>query len=82
MMMAYLWSLKSGTHVQPIPHACPELYTAVSPSGHFATTLDVAAQVFAELLAHPSIQTQTEARARISLDCAFRKRGPPTPLAS
>jgi hypothetical protein len=80
MMMAYLWSLKSGTHVQPIPRACPEIYTAVSPSGHADTTLDVAAQVFADL-SHPSVQTQTEARARIAMDRAFRKRGPPAPLA-
>jgi len=38
----------------------------------------VSAAVYAEVVSHPAVQAQTEARYRLALDRARQKRGPPS----
>jgi hypothetical protein len=42
----------------------------------------VAALTFAEIVAHPSVRPQTEAKRRIAFDRSRQKRGPPAPFLS
>jgi hypothetical protein len=51
---------------------------AVAPVFHlttFAPSTDTA--IFAEVVSHPAVHAQTEARHRVSFDRARQKRGPP-----
>ena len=41
----------------------------------------VSAAVYAEVVSHPAVQAQTEARYRLALDRARQKRGPPSGMA-
>ena len=66
-----------GTHVSAPPMRCPAYPKAVSPSRHLDLSLDAAALTFAEAVSHPAIRRQTEAWARVALDGARQKRGPP-----
>jgi hypothetical protein len=34
-------------------------------------------RIFAEIASHPSVRSQTQARARVALDRSRQKRGPP-----
>jgi hypothetical protein len=77
MMMAYLASRLPGTRVRATPVPCPDCPGTAPVSGHFQFSLSAAAAHFGEIGAHPAIHAQTEARARIALDRAWRKRGPP-----
>ncbi len=77
MMMAYLASLLSGTKLMATPVPCPDCPSTVPVSVHFQLGLSSAPSHFAEISAYPAIHAQTEARARIALDRAWRKRGPP-----
>ena len=36
-----------------------------------------ASLIFAEIVSHPTVKPQTEARARVALDLSRQKRGPP-----
>jgi len=60
-----------------IPRCCERFPGTVSPSQHHDLTLDTASLAFAEIVSHPAIHRQTEARARVALDRSRRKRGPP-----
>jgi len=57
---------------------CPAypIATAAQPGGT-AAPAGVSQLVFAELLSHPAVSGQTEARARISFSRSRQKRGPP-----
>jgi hypothetical protein len=78
MMTAYLVSLMAGTKLTATPVPCPDSPCTVAPNVHFDLGLDPATSLFVELISHPAAHAQTEARARIALDRAWRKRGPPT----
>ena len=39
-----------------------------------------ASLIFAEIVSHPSVKAQTQARARVALDRSRQTRGPPTNL--
>jgi len=82
MMMAYLASRLPGTKLMATPVPCPDCPSTVPVSVHFQLGLNSAATHFAAVSAHPAIHAQTEARARIALDGAWRKRGPPASFFS
>ncbi|HUB28147.1 MAG TPA: hypothetical protein VL967_00570 [Terracidiphilus sp.] len=82
MMTAYLESRLPGTKLMATPVPCPDCPSTAPVSRHFQLGLNSAHAHFAEIGAHPAIHTQTEARARVALDRAWRKRGPPaSPLS-
>jgi hypothetical protein len=78
MLLAYVLAHMPGTHIAPIPHPCNQFPAAVSPSVQMGMNCKAAEQIAVGLTSHPAIQLQVEARARISLDRAWRKRGPPS----
>jgi len=77
MMMAYLASRLPGTKLMATPVPCPDCPSTAPAAVHLQLGLSPAAILFAEISAQPAIHAQTEARARIALDRAWRKRGPP-----
>jgi hypothetical protein len=78
MMTAYLEARLPGTKLIATPAACPDCPSTAPASVHFHLGLNSALAHFAAISAHPAIHAQTEARARIALDRAWRKRGPPS----
>jgi hypothetical protein len=80
MMMAYLASRLPGTKLMATPVPCPDCPSTAPVSVHFQLGLNSVLTHFAEINTHPVIPAQTEARARIALDLACRKRGPPASL--
>jgi hypothetical protein len=70
----------SGIHLSPVPQHCPAYPAVVTQIRHGDLSYNHAALTFAEIVSHPAIKLQTEARARVSLDRASQKRGPPTEL--
>jgi len=82
MMTAYLASQLPGTKWMATPVPCPDCPGTALVSVHFQLGLSPTPAHFAEISAHPAIHAQTEARGRIALDRAWRKRGPPASLLS
>jgi len=78
MMAAYRISLMPGTKMLATPVPCHDCPGTVVSTVHFDLGLEAAGTFFAELTSHPAAHAQTEARARIALDRAWRKRGPPS----
>lgn len=78
MMRAYLLARKKGTFLQDIPQPCPASPGAVAQITHLDLSIDSAECFFADAVSLPALQVKTEARARVALDRAWRKRGPPT----
>lgn len=81
-MMAYLMAHLPGTKLIPTPVPCPDPQITAAPATQPFLHLDHAGNLFAEVVSHPAFQMQTEARARIALDRAWRKRGPPRVVLS
>jgi hypothetical protein len=52
----------------------------VTPARHGDLSCLAASLIFAEIVSHPTIKLQTQARARVALDISRQKRGPPTDL--
>jgi len=77
MMMAYLASRWPGTKLMATPVPCPDCPSTAPAAVHFQLGLNSALTHFAEISAHPALHPQSEARARVALDRAWRKRGPP-----
>lgn len=82
MMMAYLMARLPGTKLLPTPVPCPDAPVTTAPTTQPFLHLDQASHFFAEVVAHPALHVQTEARARVALDRAWRKRGPPSVVLS
>jgi hypothetical protein len=81
MMQAALNGNKRyGTQLHAIPMKCPLFPRALNTAQHKELSTRAAALIFAELVSHPAIHLQTEARARVARDCARQKRGPPALL--
>jgi hypothetical protein len=78
MMMAYLMSRLPGTKLMATPVPCPDCPSTVAPTTQPGLHLDQVGSFFAEVVSHPAMHSQTEARARVALDRAWRKRGPPS----
>jgi hypothetical protein len=70
----------SGTSLSAIPPRCPAYPAAVTQIRHADLSFHAASLIFAEIVSHPAIKLQTEARARVALDRGRQKRGPPTKL--
>jgi hypothetical protein len=68
----------SGITVSTIPQKCPSYPAAITPIQHGDLSSHAASLIFAEIVSHPSIKTQTAARARVALDRSRQKRGPPS----
>ncbi len=82
MMSAYQTSRLPGTKLMATPVPCPDCPSTAPASVHLHLGLTSANVHFGEISSHPAIHAQTEARARIALDRAWRKRGPPASLLS
>ena len=77
MMMAYLLSRLPGTKLMATPVPCPDCPATVAPMACPGLQVDATGSFFADLVSHPATHAQSDARARIALDRAWRKRGPP-----
>jgi hypothetical protein len=69
-----------GVNVSDIPQKCPAFPVVVTPVRHGDLSIHLASLIFAEIVRHPSVKTQTFARARVALDRSCQKRGPPSDL--
>jgi hypothetical protein len=70
----------SAASLSAIPQRCPAYPAAVTPVRHGDLSFHAASLIFAEIVSHPAIKLQTEARARVALDLSRQKRGPPLDL--
>ncbi|WP_433969118.1 hypothetical protein [Tunturiibacter gelidiferens] len=68
----------SGINVSTIPQKCPSYPAAVTQIQHGDLSCNAASLLFAGIVSHPSLKTQTQARARVALDRSRQKRGPPS----
>ncbi|MBB5342802.1 hypothetical protein [Tunturibacter empetritectus] len=67
-----------GINVSTIPQKCPSYPAAVTQIQHGDLACNAASLLFVGIVSHPSLKTQTEARARVALDRSRQKRGPPS----
>ena len=82
-MMAMQNSADSGVSRNSVEEKCPYLPKAGMMAFHSQTYLQMDYQVFfGELVSHPAVHAQTEARFRISFSRSRQKRGPPSVLLS
>lgn len=70
-------ALAQKHHLKAPMDCCPAYPKAISQSQHQVLSFNPAALYFAEVVSHPAIHQQTEAWARVALDGARQKRGPP-----
>jgi hypothetical protein len=80
MKMQQAESSESGVGFSATPEKCPAYPAVVTPVHHGDLSIHAASLIFAEIVSHPSVKTQTAARARVALDRSRQKRGPPTQL--
>jgi hypothetical protein len=78
MSVEEMEALLYGTHWTAVPSKCPLFPKATSPVPHQTLFFDPSALLFAEAVAHPAQHRQTEAWARVALEGARHKRGPPS----
>ena len=69
-----------GISLSAIPQRCPAYPAVITSVQHRDLSLYAASLIFAEIVSHPSVRTQTQARARVALDRSSQKRGPPSDL--
>jgi hypothetical protein len=69
-----------GTTFSAIPQTCPAYPAIVTSVRHGELSFYTASPIFAEIVSHPSVKAQTQARARAALDRSRQQRGPPTGL--
>ncbi len=67
----------AGTRLSDIPKPCPAYPAVVTQIRHSDLSLPIASLIFAEIVSHPTLKLQTQARARVALDRGRQKRGPP-----
>lgn len=83
MKMAQSMEHRGHPTVGSIGEKCPYFPKAWTTAANFQTFLPRGRQVFfGEVLSHPAVQAQTEARYRISFNRSRQKRGPPSSLFS
>jgi hypothetical protein len=80
MLMQQTESSGPEVRLSAIPQHCPAYPAVVTQIKHGDLSLHAASLIFAEIVSHPSIKTQTQARARVALDRSRQKRGPPSNL--
>lgn len=77
MSVEMMQAMLRGTQVNTAPMKCPMYPRAINTVQHHELSFYTSALLFAEIVSHPAIHPQTEARARVSRFCARQKRGPP-----
>jgi hypothetical protein len=70
----------SETSLSAIPQHCPAYPAVITQVRHGDLSFHAASLIFAGIVSHPSVKTQTLARARVALDSSCQKRGPPSHL--
>jgi hypothetical protein len=80
MMLQQTGSSEQGTGFSAIPQRCPAYPAATTSIQHGKLFFHPASLLFAEVVSHPSVKAQTQARARVALDRSRQKRGPPVDL--
>jgi hypothetical protein len=70
----------SGASLSTIPQHCPAYPAVVTQVRHGDLSVHTASLMFAGIVSHSTIKPQTHARARLALDRARQKRGPPPNL--
>jgi len=71
-------NLEVGHHFRTARSKCPMFPQAIAPVHHEALGIHMASAFYAGLLSHPAQFHQVEAWARVALDGARQKRGPPS----
>jgi hypothetical protein len=61
----------------PVPACCRSYPQHTVAVAHTDLATPTSALLFAEIVSHPALHRQTQARARVALDRARHKRGPP-----
>jgi hypothetical protein len=69
-----------GPTFSAIPQQCPAYPAMVTSVRHGELSFYKASLIFAEVVSHPAVKVQTQARARVALDRSRQQRGPPTNL--
>ena len=59
------------------PEKCPYFPRSIAVVHDEAFSVPTVQAIYAELIAHPAVEAQTESKLRISLGRARQKRGPP-----
>jgi hypothetical protein len=67
-----------GTQLSDIPKPCPSYPAMVTPVRQSDLSFPTASLIFAEIISHPTLKLQTQARASVALDRARQERGPPS----
>jgi len=70
----------SELSLSAVPQKCPAYPAAITTMRHGDLSLHAASLIFAEVVSHPSIKIQTQARARVALGRSRQNRAPPTDL--
>jgi hypothetical protein len=73
-------SAPDAINLSAIPQHCPAYPAVVRQTRHSDLSFPIASLIFAEIVSHPAIRFQTQTRARVALDRARQKRGPPTQI--
>lgn len=73
-------SSATAATLSTIPQRCPAYPAVVTPVRHGDLSFLTASLIFAEILSHPAVKIQTQARARVALDRSRQMRGPPSHL--
>jgi hypothetical protein len=71
-------ALLNGKHPTAIRSKCPMFPRATGTVYQQFFSFDGPPVLFAEVVSHPALHRQTEARARVALEGARHKRGPPS----
>ncbi len=83
LTMEQLSEMSQETHLIAPPEHCPAFPKAVSPAQqHHDLSFDTSVLLFGEVVSHPAVHPQTEAKARVAEDRARQKRGPPAVVLS
>ncbi len=77
MSVEEMQALLYGEHFTAVRDKCPLFPRAVAPVPHQTLFIEQSALLFAEAVSHPAQHRQTEAWARVALEGARHKRGPP-----
>ncbi len=70
--------LEVGDHFRAQRSKCPMFPKALAPAHHETLSLHPLLLMYAAVLSHPAQFHQVEAWARVALDGARQKRGPPS----
>jgi hypothetical protein len=67
-----------GISLSSIPQRCPAYPAVATQIRHGDLSCQTASLIVAEIVSHPAIKLQTQARARVALARTRQQRGPPT----